>query len=145
MLCGGPARPVLSARPCSTRCAGREALPPGLDPARVKVGDRALVLLSDAARLSREGVVTDEALLATMILDRKPGLAGNVLWWLGVGPSWGRALTQMASQNDARDDGPPFSPEQAEVVGGLGPDEGWQRSFQPSMKVPMAAIRSLTL
>lgn len=89
--------------------------PARVDPARVKVGDRALVLLSDAARLSREGVVTDEALLATMILDRKPGLAGNVLWWLGVGPSWGRALTQMASQNDARDDGPPFSPEQAEA------------------------------
>jgi hypothetical protein len=40
--------------------------------------------------------VSDEALLATMILDRNPGLAGTALWWLGVGPSLWRALTQAA-------------------------------------------------
>jgi hypothetical protein len=90
--------------------------PTPCDPAGVVVGDRALVLLNDAGRMGGEGFVTDEALLATMILDRNPGLAGTALWWLGVGPSLGRALTK-AARVGADDDtsAPPVPPRGPEV------------------------------
>jgi hypothetical protein len=32
-----------------------------------------------------------------------------------------------------------------DLVGGLGPGEGWARSFQPSMKARILALRSLAL
>jgi ATP-dependent Clp protease ATP-binding subunit ClpA len=68
-----------------------------LDPAEVGLASRTQVLLDRAARSSPGDAVSDEALLAVLLVDDDPGLAGAVLDHLGVGPSLARELTSQPS------------------------------------------------
>ncbi|PVZ04950.1 Clp protease N-terminal domain-containing protein [Actinomycetospora cinnamomea] len=65
------------------------------DPRDVDVARRAQVLLDRAARTTAGGGITDEALLAVLLVDDDPGLARTVLNYLGVGRGLARVLTRQ--------------------------------------------------